>query len=419
MNSPKRFFFIVVIMCCGVLYAREWIVLQQGVENYDGCDDITLLTNTNGNNTHMSGWDAADKDALLLCQYKKDNAGELNEGQVAIVFNLSPVPTSIEVDSAVLSVYRTGSFWNSDTFPNLDKNATFEVRKVSKKWSSSNASWANLASSFEPELLDSVTYTTGTSRWYAFDVTTAITEFMADSTTNFGFMLFSKNEAPDTNSGSVSKFHSSEFATPSLRPMLTIFYTVIDTIAPVAEFISPNGGEVFDEGDITHMIFSATDDIGVTSRKVEFSSDSGATWTLLDSAAWSPSYTWTIPGISSKNCLLKMTAYDIGSNFDSDETDTTFEIIAVVSITASDTKGSNLKINSFNKAGLQLSTPVTFSADVFVYSADGTLVKKIKTRQFKSGNNHVAFKKQLSNGIYLVEICGKELTISKKFIVTE
>ena len=311
-----------------------------------------------------------------------------------------------------------------------------------------------------------------------------------------------------------------EVNSSKLTPGLTITNTYPDsgdTIKPTAEVVSPNGGEVFDQDENTHMIFSASDNVGVVSRKVEYTSDSGATWSLLDSATWSPAYTWDIPEIASTQCKIKVTAYDSSGNFGSDESDTTFiingptvefmspnggevfdqgdtteilyspgadpkvksrkieytsnwgatwtiidssahytgaytwiipnyvstgckvkvtvyddshnqasdesdttfTIIEPIAITAPDLKVLNFKINAFNKTGLQLSTPVEFFADVMVYSINGALLKKIKGRQFKVGINQVVFKKNLSNGVYLLEICGKDVTVSHRFILTK
>ncbi len=189
---------------------------------------------------------------------------------------------------------------------------------------------------------------------------------------------------------------------------------------PSAGVISPNGGEIFDQGDTTDILFSAAADLGVKSRKIEFSSNWGATWSLIDSSLYDTgSYTWITPEVVSTGCKIKVTVYDSSNNLSFDESDTTFEIIKPVSITTSDLKVSNFKINILNKTGLQLSTPIDFSADVMVYSVNGLLLKKIKARQFIIGSNRVAFKKRLSNGIYLVEIRGKDFNISKKFIITE
>ena len=290
-----------------------------------------------------------------------------------------------------------------------------------------------------------------------------------------------------------------------------------DTIEPTAEIVTPNGGEEFNHNDVTHMIFSASDNVGVVSRKVEFSSDSGATWSLLDSGVYSVSYTWDIPEVVSTKCLIKLTVYDSSGNFGSDETDTTFiihgpsvELIApnggeafdqydtteilyipgtdpevksrkieyttnwgatwtiidssvhdtgactwiipnyvstgckvrvtvydsshnqasdesdttftineIIAITAPDLEVLHFKISNFNKRGLQLSTPVNFFADVMIYTLNGMLIKKIKGKQFKTGINNITFKKDLSNGVYLVEICGKNVTVSHRCILAK
>jgi len=54
-----------------------------------------------------------------------------------------------------------------------------------------------------------------------------------------------------------------------------------------------------------------------------------------------------------------------------------------------------------------------------VYSANGTLVKEIKERKFEAGSNNVSFQKKLPNGIYVIEIRGKGIAVSRKFIIKE
>ena len=419
MNALKRSFLATVLLVSISLYAEEWKILQQGTDGYDGCEDVSLLTNTTGNTTHMAGWDSTGKDRFLLCQYKKDDTGDVNQGRTVIQYDLSPLPASIAITDASLSIYREGPFWNSDTFPNLDKDAIFEIREVTKSWDSSTATWDSLAQSYQNELLDSISYSSGTSGWLKFDVTSAITEYIADSSKNNGFMLFSNNEAPDTNTGSVSKFYSADFTTVSLRPMLTIYYEYVDTVPPTVEMITPNGGEEFDEGDVTHMIFSAQDNIKVMSRKVEFSADSGATWELLDSASYQPSFTWTIPAVTSSNCKIKVTVYDIGDNPGFDETDSTFTMTANIAIKSPQVTHAHIAINSISKAGLHLSSPTEFVADLMVYSVDGLLLHKVKSRQFRAGDNRINLGNHFSNGIYIIKMRGKGVAVSRKFVVKE
>jgi hypothetical protein len=53
MNYLKCFL-IAVIFFSNILYAQEEIVLQQGSNGYQGCEDVKLLTNTNGNRKYAT-----------------------------------------------------------------------------------------------------------------------------------------------------------------------------------------------------------------------------------------------------------------------------------------------------------------------------------------------------------------------------
>jgi hypothetical protein len=78
------------------------------------------------------------------------------------------------------------------------------------------------------------------------------------------------------------------------------------TIArPTVTVTSPNGGEVWLVGNQKTVTWTST---GIDSVKIEYSTNSGATWALIvSSAASAPgSCSWTVPSVNSPNCLVRV-----------------------------------------------------------------------------------------------------------------
>ncbi|HEC77654.1 MAG TPA: T9SS type A sorting domain-containing protein [candidate division WOR-3 bacterium] len=105
-------------------------------------------------------------------------------------------------------------------------------------------------------------------------------------------------------------------------------FTINDAVPPEVAVYAPNGGEVFHPAEVDTIRWSATDNIGVDSVTLEFSSDSGGTWSVV--AAPSPQdsvYEWVIPGVHSTECLIRVRAYDASANMGEDISDSLFSII--------------------------------------------------------------------------------------------
>lgn len=86
---------------------------------------------------------------------------------------------------------------------------------------------------------------------------------------------------------------------------------------------SPGSGDELEGGSTETVTWTATDNVGVVSRAIYFSSDNGSTWTEVDSAAGNTgSFQWDVPNISADNCLIKIFAYDAAGNVGNDESGT-------------------------------------------------------------------------------------------------
>ena len=87
--------------------------------------------------------------------------------------------------------------------------------------------------------------------------------------------------------------------------------------------VSPNGGESYTAGTSQNIKFNAS---GVDNVKLEYSNNSGSTWTtIIESlSATAGTYTWTVPNLSSTQCMVRVS--DILNTSISDQNNATFTI---------------------------------------------------------------------------------------------
>ena len=95
----------------------------------------------------------------------------------------------------------------------------------------------------------------------------------------------------------------------------------IDYATPI--LTAPNGGETWYAGTSQPITWDATTFYG--SVRLEYSTNNGATWTLISSGVSNTgTYNWTIPNVSSTQCLIK--ASNSGNVLVNDVSDATFTI---------------------------------------------------------------------------------------------
>ena len=105
-------------------------------------------------------------------------------------------------------------------------------------------------------------------------------------------------------------------------------FQIVDLEAPVVAITSPAAGENVTQGAPYNITWTATDNIGVASRAIHFSSD-GTNWTLLDSAGGNTgTYEWAVPLIESSACKVKINVYDAAGNPGSSTTES-FNIVDI------------------------------------------------------------------------------------------
>ena len=108
---------------------------------------------------------------------------------------------------------------------------------------------------------------------------------------------------------------------------VSVLCDVLDAGAASLQLDAPNGGESFLAGDPTYICWTST---GVTAVTIEYSSDGGASWWTIDADVdiseleWA-NYYWVVPGVSSSECLVRVSD---NASAVADASDASFAIVA-------------------------------------------------------------------------------------------
>jgi hypothetical protein len=110
---------------------------------------------------------------------------------------------------------------------------------------------------------------------------------------------------------------------------------------------SPNGGEIYTGGSTQNITWSTSGP--VASLQLYYSTDNGSNWTLIASgiSAFLGTYSWSVPNVSSTNCLVRLT-----DGIATDESNANFTIngVAAGSITVLNPNGGESMVpgNNYN-----------------------------------------------------------------------
>ncbi len=96
---------------------------------------------------------------------------------------------------------------------------------------------------------------------------------------------------------------------------------------PSVKVTSPRNRALLKQGTVYIIRWKATDNRGIVSRSIYFSTDGRISWVLIDSVAGnSGTYSWSVPSVASKNGVIKIFAYDAAGNMCSSESNQEFVI---------------------------------------------------------------------------------------------
>ena len=197
-------------------------------------------------------------------------------------------------------------------------NGTKSIYRITKSWQESsvtyNSPWSSNGGDYNSSRIDQNT-NSSTKVWEDFDVKSTIEGFLANTYSNYGFLIKFDSYSPSKT----LDYISSENSNQDNRPKLVITYE-IDTEAPVVKVEAPSAGAVLKQGASANIIWNASDDVGVVACALHFS-DGTRAWELIDSLNSNPgTYAWTVPSdVTSTTCKVKVNAYDAIGNMGFEE----------------------------------------------------------------------------------------------------
>ncbi|UCF79423.1 MAG: S8 family serine peptidase [Candidatus Eiseniibacteriota bacterium] len=101
-----------------------------------------------------------------------------------------------------------------------------------------------------------------------------------------------------------------------------------DATPPSITVTDPNGGETLVAGTQYEITWTATDESGVDSVDILYSTNNGASFdTVALGEDNDSSYMWTVPGTLSDQYLVRIVAYDPFLNTNQDDSDAVFEVV--------------------------------------------------------------------------------------------
>jgi hypothetical protein len=183
------------------------VILQQGRGDYSGAED-----------TYISRWERERNyctASVITAGYKQTHAALLR-------FDLSPIPPGAMVDEARLEVWAAGWGGGDITLGAYAVAREVSICQVTWNQARSDDPWAlpggNDTTSDRREAAESSLTTAGPRKWYAFDLTGLVQQWVNGIAPNNGVLLHAEFTPYDVF------LASSESAQVSLRPKLVVTY---------------------------------------------------------------------------------------------------------------------------------------------------------------------------------------------------
>jgi hypothetical protein len=185
------------------------VTLQQGSDGYTGSEDTYIYQNAPDDN---------------YCLQDVLNVGREQQYAALVRFDLSSIPSDARVVESTLQLYASG--WDGS-------DMTIDAYRIRRDVSICQATW-NQAGDANPWDLpgcndtdtdrgatpESSLTTSGISKWYSFNLTIAVQDWVNGRLANNGVLL----RGAESGSTSLFRFASAEVGTSSLRPKLVITY---------------------------------------------------------------------------------------------------------------------------------------------------------------------------------------------------
>ncbi len=171
------------------------------------------------------------------------NGGNQSNVRSLLQFDLSGIPTNAVISSATLALYFNPTSQEGKHAQIFNTNSSF-ISRITSAWNETTVTWANQPSTTTTNRVSLGGTTSSTQSFTNINIKQLIIDSRNNPATSFGFMLKLQQE----KSFRKLIFASSDHPTASIRPKLTIVYTIpsplvggtTTTVAPRAITLFPN-----------------------------------------------------------------------------------------------------------------------------------------------------------------------------------
>ncbi len=207
-----------------------------------------------------------------------------------------------------------------------------------------------------------------------------------------------------------------------------------DLIPPDVTVIYPNGSETAEVGDTLDLQWIATDNVGVDSVNIFYSTNGGGDYSAISNSEPNDSlYKWIVPSTLSDSCLVRVIAYDPSLLTGADTSDSLFSIKNTTAIEGGEDGGNDTPnfVNALQQNypnPFNGTTTITYSVaesgnvDLRIFDTAGRLVRVLENKTRTPGNYSVIWNgkdesgRATSSGVYFCRIKISKFTQSRKII---
>ena len=207
-------------------------------------------------------------------------------------------------------------------------------------------------------------------------------------------------------------------------------FTLADQTAPTVTLTSPNGGEIWGQGESHAITWTAADNIAVSGVDLSVSTDNGASWaSIVTGLSNTGSYTWNVHALPGSQTFVKATAHDAAGNTASDPSNAAFVIQPTAGVTngtlsfSAPTLVSNRPNPFASRTRVGFGLPAPANVRIAVYSLDGRLVRTLADGPFAAGYTEVdwdglaAGGQRAPGGVYFCRFESGGVTQSKRMVL--
>ena len=203
---------------------------------------------------------------------------------------------------------------------------------------------------------------------------------------------------------------------------VTLLLDTADIEPPVVVLTAPNGGEVWEQGSIQTITWTATDNLEVTSIDILLSRDGGLTfpdtlvWGVHDDGA----FDWIVDQEPTTTARVKVVAFDRRGNNSNDASDTDFRITGSAAGIPSRLLIESASPNPFSDhTAIKFGLPKAGLVRIDLYDVYGRFVKNIVEAEYPEGYQTYEWDNDgsVASGVYFLRLQLGDETATRKAVI--